>query len=256
MEENMKCFGQSIVKIVAAGVMLLATAHQAAAEMTPYQAEETARLIATLFSAGRVVIDRNQSLIDAPDKGNKGFTPEVFERQVLEEFRARTDLDLRKPMPAHLPSQVRDLLGALLNASKAVVAEAQPAINQPGVGFKNFIPAIFGSQVASRFSVASGVQLKQTSLTPRNPKNAPDLYEQAVLRRLLMQPSQSVTISDVESGSNTLRVLSPIYYTRDCLVCHGGPAGERDISGYPKEGAEEGDLAGAISVSIPLTVVK
>jgi hypothetical protein len=29
-----------------------------------------------------------------------------------------------------------------------------------------------------------------------------------------------------------------------------------DISGYRKEGAEEGDLAGAISVSIPLDAVK
>ena len=203
-----------------------------------------------------MVIDRNQSVIDSPAKGAKGFTPETFERQVINEFRARTDIDLRKPLLAHFPTQVTNLLGALLQASKEVVAEAQPVINQPGVGFKNFIPAIFGSRVASRFSDSSGVQLKQTSLTPRNPKNAPDPYEQAVLRRLLMQPSQSVTISDMESGNKTLRVMSPIYYTRDCLVCHGSPVGERDISGYPKEGAEEGDLAGAISVSIPLEVVK
>lgn len=47
-----------------------------------------------------------------------------------------------------------------------------------------------------------------------------------MLRRLLTQPSQSVTISEVETGNNTLRVLTPISYTRDCLACHGGPAGE------------------------------
>jgi hypothetical protein len=41
-------------------------------------------------------------------------------------------------------------------------------------------------------------------------------------------------------------------YTKDCLTCHGSPVGQIDISGYPKEGAEEGDLAGAISVSVPM----
>jgi general secretion pathway protein A len=44
--------------------------------------------------------------------------------------------------------------------------------------------------------------------------------------------------------------LTPIYYSKDCLVCHGNPKG-LDISGYPREGAQEGDLAGAISIQIP-----
>lgn len=246
---------QRIMIIIVAGGLGLVGPY-AEAGVTPYQAEETARLIATLLSTGRVVIDRNQSLIDDPNKGAKGFTPEVFERQVINEFRTRTGVDLTHPASAHLPPNTTNLLRALLDASKDVVAEAQPVINQQGVGYKNFIPATFGSRVAGRFSAQSGIQLKQTTLQPRNPKNAPDPYEEAVLRRLLTQPSQSVTISDMETGNNTLRVLTPIYYTRDCLTCHGGPAGELDISGYRKEGAEEGDLAGAISVSIPLDAVK
>lgn len=251
----MKCVAQKILMLTVAGVFGIMGSY-AEAEVTPYQAEETARLIAALLSTGRVVIDRNQSLIDDPNKGAKGFTPEVFERQVINEFRTRTGVDLTHPASAHLPPEMTNLLRALLDASKEVVAEAQPVINQQGVGYKNFIPATFGSRVAGRFSTQSGIQLKQTTLQPRNPKNAPDPYEEAVLRRLLTQPSQSVTISDVETGNNTLRVLTPIYYTRDCLTCHGGPAGELDISGYRKEGAEEGDLAGAISVSIPLDTVK
>ena len=244
------------IMVIGVFLMYFCMPKQATAEMTPYQAEETARLIAALFSVERVVVDRNQSFINAADKNGKQFTTDMFEQQVITEFRVRTGLDLTKPMPEHFPSRVKDLLNALLQASKEVVSEAQAAINQPGVGFKNFVPAIFGTRAASRYSDMSGIQLKQTSLTPRNPKNAPDPYEQAVLRRLMMQPSQSLTISDMPSGSDVLRVLSPIYYTRDCLICHGGPVGERDISGYPKEGAEEGDLAGAISVSIPLSVVK
>ncbi|MEP6887111.1 MAG: DUF3365 domain-containing protein [Nitrospirales bacterium] len=225
----------------------------AAYAVTRGEAEETARLIGTLLSAGRVVIERNQSLIDDPAKGDKGFTPTVFERQLVDEFRLRTGIDLNNMNDINIPPSSKDLLHALVQSSKDVVVDAQGVINRKGVGYKNFIPASFGSQAAARFSSQSHVKLKQTTLNPRNPKNAPDDYEQAVLQRLLIQPSQSVTINQV-TDEGTLRVLTPIYYTKDCLTCHGGPAGQMDISGYPKEGAEEGDLAGAISVSVPLGV--
>ncbi len=43
-------------------------------------------------------------------------------------------------------------------------------------------------------------------------------------------------------------MVMPIYYAKDCLVCHGEPEGDLDISGYPKEGHKEGDLVGAITV--------
>jgi general secretion pathway protein A len=217
-----------------------------------FEAEEAARLIAALLDSGREVIDRNQALIDDPHKGNKGFTPRAFERQLTEEFRVRTGVDLTNKSAIRLPVPTINLLLSLVDASKAVVADAQGVINQRGVGYKNLIPATFGSQAAARFSSASHVRLKQTTLQPRNPRNAPDPYEEAVLRRLAAQPSQSLTITDIAEDDNTLRLLSPIYYTKDCLKCHGAPAGEIDISGYPKEGAHEGGLAGAISVSIPL----
>jgi general secretion pathway protein A len=46
--------------------------------------------------------------------------------------------------------------------------------------------------------------------------------------------------------------LTPIYYSQDCLVCHGDPKGILDMSGYLREGARDGDLAGAISIQIPV----
>jgi hypothetical protein len=48
----------------------------------------------------------------------------------------------------------------------------------------------------------------------------------------------------------SVRILLPLFYDKACLICHGEPKGQRDISGYPKEGAKEGDLGGAISVKI------
>jgi len=245
----MRRYLQGIAFILAVGLALIPVSSASAA--TRGEAQEMARLIGQLLSAGRVVIERNQALIDDPEKGDKGFTPDVFERQLIDEFRLRSGIDLKNMKEVAIRPMAKDLLQALVASSKSVVADAQDVINRKGVGYKNFIPASFGSQAAARFSAQSHVKLKQTTLQPRNANNTPDDYEQAVLRRLLVQPSQSVTINQL-TDDGTLRVLTPIYYTKDCLTCHGSPAGQIDISGYPKEGAEEGDLAGAISVSVPL----
>ena len=43
-------------------------------------------------------------------------------------------------------------------------------------------------------------------------------------------------------------MMTPDYYPASCLSCHGSPKGETDITGYPKEGAKEGDLGGVISI--------
>ena len=46
------------------------------------------------------------------------------------------------------------------------------------------------------------------------------------------------------------RTLIPEYYGPSCLTCHGSPQGEIDITGFPKEGAREGDLGGIISITL------
>jgi general secretion pathway protein A len=221
-------------------------AHGAQAET-----EQAAELLATLLNAGRVVVEQNQSLINDPRKGDKGFTPEVFERSVLEEFSRQTHLDLRATPPS-LPASTQNLLALLLRTSKEVVADAQFVINQRGIGYKNFIPATFGSQAARKFSARSKVTIKQTALDPRNLHNAPDAYEQKVLLRLATQPTAGPPVIEWLDGGTTLRVMTPLYYSEDCLTCHGSPKGILDISGYPREGAQAGALAGAISIHIPL----
>ena len=219
-------------------------------------AETVAHLLAVLFDAGRVIVDRNEGLIDDPHKGPKGFTPVVFEQQIKDEFQRRTGIDLSHLRAAHVPPVARELLPMLLQASKDVIADAQLVINQRGVGYKNFIPATFGSRTAARFSARSHVQLKQTTLNPRNPKNAPDTYETEVLKRwsnvrATSEETPPTLIETTQEGA-LLRVLTPVMYQPHCLACHGEPAGVPDVSGFPKEGARAGDLAGAISIAVPL----
>jgi general secretion pathway protein A len=221
------------------------------------EAEETARLLANLLKAGRSVIEHNQLLIDDQRKGDKGFTPEVFERQLVQEFRQQTGLDLSKlkstPASFVVPPLAKELLPAFVLASKEVVRDAQVVINQQGLGYKNFIPATYGSKAAERFSKQSHVKLKQTNLHPRNPINEPDEYEASVLQWLSGRPRAEAYVSELTDHGQTLRVVMPLYYVAACLACHGEPKGDLDISGYPKEGHREGDLAGAITVSAPLT---
>lgn len=238
-------------RVLLAWLFVILPVHSSA--ISQEEAQETAYLLASLLDAGRIVIDRNQSLIDDPHRGDKGFTPEVFEAQVVREFRARTGVDLSRPGSATIPSWATELLLGLLEASKEVVADAQLVINQRGVGYKNFIPATFGSQAAFRFSRRSHIRLKQTALHPRNLKNTPDAHETEILRRLADQPAPASPVSELVDNGTALRLVAPIYYEKDCLKCHGEPAGEEDISGYPREGKHEGELAGAISVTIPLT---
>ena len=45
--------------------------------------------------------------------------------------------------------------------------------------------------------------------------------------------------------------MEPVYITESCLECHGDPAGEIDIKGYPKEGMQLGDIAGVASITMP-----
>lgn len=243
--------------IALAAVMLLMCLHPSmSVAVERAEAEETARLLAKLLESGRAVIERNQSLIDDPHKGEKGFTPELFEQQLMREFHAKTGIDLNAlpaaPVSMLIPPLAKELLPALVQASREVIRDAQVVINQSGIGYKNFIPATYGSQASARFSKAAHVRLKQTTIQPRNPKNEPDEYEASVLKWLSARPMAEAYVSELTDGGRTLRVVMPIYYAKDCLACHGEPKGDLDISGYPKEGHREGDLAGAITVTAPL----
>jgi general secretion pathway protein A len=218
------------------------------------EAEKTARLLAVLLDSGRAVINENQPLYDSAVKDTtKGLTPEVFERQLVEVFRSRSGLDLNDLSSARLSAKAVRLLRALVSVSKQVVAEAQGQINRPDVTFSGFIPAVYGARTAAQFTKQTGVRLKQTSLAPRNPGNAPDPFEQAALRDFA-DPAypREKTITEITARNGALRLMFPLYATRHCLDCHGEPKGEIDKTGYPKEGLQLGHNAGAISVVIPV----
>ena len=226
-----------------------------AAALTDSETVEAGRLLAVLHDSGRVTVGANQKLINDPDKGDKGFTPQAFEKQVTEKFKERTKVNLADLKNERVSETAKKLLPQLLDVMKQTVADYQPVINRQGVGFKGFIPATFGTQAAAKFRAKTGVYLKQTQNPPRNPKNMPDDFEMKVLARFAdpAYPRQGEKIiSETVDGGKAVRVMLPLFMLKGCLPCHGEPKGEKDISGYLREGAKEGDLAGAISVKLPV----
>ena len=221
---------------------------------TILELEQTARLLAILLDSGRAVVNDNQTLLGDPAKADKGFTPEVFERQLLDMFRSRAGIDLQEIETVKLHLRDKYLLKELVAVSKQVIEDAQANLNRHGAGFKGFIPAVFGARVATRFTTRTGVRLKQTALVPRNPANRPDPYERIALETFAdsTYPREKV-ISEMAANSSALRLMFPLYATRHCLDCHGGPKGGLDRIGYPREGLALGQNAGAISVLLPVT---
>lgn len=218
-------------------------------------AVEAGRLLAVLHDSGRVTIGANQPLINDPDKGDKGFTPDAFAKQVTDKFKDRAKVNLADLTNEKVPELAKKLLPQLLDAMKATVADRQPMINRQGIGYKGFIPATFGTQAAATFQAKTGVYLKQTANPARNPKNTPDDFELKALAKFAeaSYPRQGEKIiSQTVDGGKAVRVMLPLFYGKGCLGCHGEPKGEKDISGYMKEGAKEGDMGGAISVKLML----
>lgn len=216
--------------------------------------EQTARLLAILLDSGRAVINDNQALFDEQPSKSKSLPPEVFERQLTDIFRARAGTDLQELPSAGIPDAAKRLLKELVEASKQVVVLAQSEANRAQPDGKAFIPAVFGERAATRFTARTGVRLKQTALTPRNPANAPDSFERLALEAFA-EPSypQEKVISEITAKGKSIRLMFPLYTTRQCLNCHGEPKGSLDRTGYPREGLRLGQNAGAISVILPVT---
>jgi hypothetical protein len=216
---------------------------------------ELAMNLAKLLQAGRTVISNNQALINDPEKGDKGLTGDVVLGAAIDEFKKETSLD---PLAIDPNSREGRLLRAEMAAIKEVVDENQGFINMKGVGFKGFIPAIFARLVTERLQDKAGneVQIKVTAppVLVRNRKSRPDAWEQAVIKSKFESPGWSrgkiFYQATPNLGRDAFRVVVPEYYTASCLSCHGQKKGDVDITGYPKEGAREGDLGGVISITL------
>jgi Protein of unknown function (DUF3365) len=217
--------------------------------------EEVAVNLANLLRSARAVIAAHQDLINDPSGGDKGLTGDVVLEETITRFEELNGLDPRTVDPN---SRLGQLFAAQMAAIKEVVDEHQSTINRPDLGFKGFVPAVFGRLVNERFEekVGDQAQIKVTAPVElvRNRGARPDAWETQHIEAELLDPAwpkgQAFTAVTEQDGREAFRMLVPEYYTAGCLSCHGEPKGEIDITGYPMEGGQLDDLGGVISITL------
>ncbi len=217
--------------------------------------EEIALSMSTLLRSARAVISDKQKHINNPDIGDKGLSADVVVGIAKENYKKATGTDIDSIDPDSLHGQ---LIAAELQAVSDVMDDAQSTINEQGKGLKGFLPAIFARLVTQQFGAAVGdkatIKLTAPKNYVRNRANRPDKWEHKVIETMFRSPDHETgkhfaETTDVK-GKPAYRLILPEYYKESCLACHGGPKGERDITGGKKEGGTLGELGGAISVVI------
>jgi hypothetical protein len=207
--------------------------------------------LTTLYRAARKVISDNQGQINRADIGDKGLSGEYVVDMTLKNYFTASGKKLSR-------SSMTPAQKAMIEAVDQVMQQSQSLINQHGVGFKGFLPAVFAGQVANNFSRTMSGKMKIKLTAPkqyvRNRANRPDKWEHNVIESTFKtsdyEKGKAFFEQSSVKGKDAFRFILPEYYGESCLKCHGGPKGERDISGGKKEGGVLGELGGAISLII------
>lgn len=211
------------------------------------------------------IILENQALINQnPDGSMK--TEELLPQQIFDATyktfnEVVKNFDKKELTSKKLsPKRTTYLLTSLLQAARITIARSQKAIDTESDGsikLKKFIPAVFGLQVTRRVMEKTDLKLKQTTLgknqlTARNPDNAPDKWETRVLKKFLIRIWKGDRGFAQRTTPLEYRFMKPIHIKNACLVCHGSPVGEISPYGHKKEGYQEGEVRGGISITIPI----
>ncbi|WP_304425979.1 ATP-binding protein [uncultured Adlercreutzia sp.] len=143
-----------------------------------------------------------------------------------------------------------------MQAAWDYIDEAQTAINTDKDGtydFKNVYCAVAGKGIARRFTQnADGYVIRYVRENPRTGSDAPDDFERRALNHFTVGGSTEYYEMAEMDGQPVFRYSSVLLIRNNCLDCHGAPAGEKDVTGFIKEGMEIGDVAGAVSMVIPI----
>ncbi len=121
-------------------------------------------------------------------------------------------------------------------------------------------------EIAKSVSHAKGWAIGRTSLKTRNPGNAPDAWEKAVLLKFEQRKAQGEPVKKMEysavvdhDGKREFRYMKAIPTGEVCLACHGSHIAPSVISKldalYPRDqarGFKKGDIRGAFTIRQPL----
>jgi signal transduction histidine kinase len=148
-----------------------------------------------------------------------------------------------------------DVVATQIKAAGAFVGRSHDKVH--GDSTTTPEPSAMGQEVGALFAEMADSKVKQTRLVVRDGDNEPDEFEEAALLAFAADPSRTEIFgrTSTTDGTPAFRYITAVRAEQNCLQCHGEPAGELDKTGHVKEGYKEGDLAGAISVTLPMSEV-
>jgi hypothetical protein len=158
----------------------------------------------------------------------------------------------------------RALADQLMNELKA---ELGKAMQQGGPVAAVAVCKSRAPEIAARLSASSGAEVGRTALRVRNPANAPDDLERAVMQGFASELSSAspgateppeATVETRSGRGIERRYLRAIVMQPVCLACHGATLAPEIAtaiaSEYPQDtatGFETGQLRGAVTVRWP-----
>jgi methyl-accepting chemotaxis protein len=163
---------------------------------------------------------------------------------------------------------IRDgALEAILSKSRAIVMVTESIRNQmakklqtgimkpfgelTSANILEAVPVVTAMQVAKERAQEAGYTFRVPKVSPRNPNNTPTTLEAAVLKEMADKNLNEKVIFEADQ----IRYFRPIRLTKECMFCHGDPAGAKDVIGGTKEGWQEGEVHGAFEIISSLAEV-
>ncbi len=170
------------------------------------------------------------------------------------------------PSPGALP-EVKASRAAAQQFGSALKEALQQAMQNGGPVSGIAVCHDKAAQIATDLSQKQDLLLGRTSLKIRNPANAPDNWELAVLKQFEARKAQGEAVDKLEffavidddQGQKTFRYMKAIPTAALCLNCHGETLSPevtvklKEL--YPNDqahGFKEGDLRGAFTIAKPL----
>ena len=144
------------------------------------------------------------------------------------------------------------VLSAEIGAAWDYIDAVQPQINRATGETSGIYCAVAAKDIAKRFSAGSAYSIRYIRGNPRNTEDAPDDFERKALSSFEEGVVEEYYGLEHQGDSSVFRYVGLLEIEDGCLPCHGDPAGEKDITGYAKEGMAEGDVAGAVSIVMPM----
>ncbi|MDR1185797.1 MAG: DUF3365 domain-containing protein [Coriobacteriales bacterium] len=119
--------------------------------------------------------------------------------------------------------------------------------------FKGIYCAIAGKSIGKLFMQRTDYSIRYVNLLPRNENAVADEFEKAAIGSFAQGYNEYYGMTSY-GNAEVFRYVTPLYIKDSCLECHGSPAGEIDLTGYPKEGLAVGDIGGALSIIMPIDI--